>query len=50
MKKQMKKLVLAKETVALITLSQVAGGGPTALCTPSWNCPTFACQSGKYPC
>jgi hypothetical protein len=51
MKKQAKKLKLAKETVAAL-LPQVAGG-ITALCNTVRNCPTGpqACpQSGKYPC
>ena len=49
-KKTVKKLMLAKETVAAL-LPQVAGG-ITAACTPTWNCgPTnLDCQSGKYPC
>jgi hypothetical protein len=50
-KKTVRKLVLAKETVAAL-LPQVAGG-ITAACTPTWNCgPTknLDCQSGKYPC
>ena len=50
MKKKIKKLVLAKETVAAL-LPQVAGGA-TAPCPLTWNCgPThLECQSGKYPC
>lgn len=58
MKKQMKKLILAKETVrALVSGPSVAGGATdpgvcasrfcsvpcTVECTPD-------CQSGKYPC
>lgn len=46
-KKTVKKLVLAKETVAAL-LPQVAGGITSACAT--WNCPTYECQSGKYPC
>jgi hypothetical protein len=51
MKKKLKKLALAKETVSLIT-APVVGGVITALCTPTWTCPTDPniCQSGKYPC
>jgi len=52
MKKQAKKLKLAKETVAAL-LPQAAGGVLTALCNTVRNCPTGpeACpQSGKYPC
>jgi hypothetical protein len=52
MKKSMKKkLVLSKETMGSL-LAQASGGVITALCTPTWNCPTDPniCQSGKYPC
>jgi hypothetical protein len=52
-KKTVKKLVLAKETLAAL-LPQVAGG-VTAGCETlpcTTGCPTgpIACQSGKYPC
>ena len=49
-KKKVKKLELAKETVALIT-ETVVGGAPTDLCN-TFRCPTDPniCQSGKYPC
>jgi hypothetical protein len=48
MKKKVKKLVLAKETVAAL-LPEVTGGA-TINCTQ--YCPTgpVECQSGKYPC
>jgi hypothetical protein len=51
MKKQVKKLVLSKETVSLITAS-VVGGAITDLCN-TFRCPPTDpnfCQSGKYPC
>jgi hypothetical protein len=52
MKKQMKKLVLAKETVAalIVSPSHVAGGATLAVCMPTWYCTTGCPQSGKYPC
>lgn len=51
MKKQIKKLVLSKETVSLMT-AYVVGGAITDLCN-SFRCPPTdpnICQSGKYPC
>ncbi len=50
MKKKVKKLVLAKETIAAL-LPQVTGGA-TALCPRTQYCPTgpVPCQSGEYPC
>lgn len=51
MKKQMKKLVLSKETIALVN-PKVVGGAITDLCN-TFRCPPtdpFFCQSGKYPC
>jgi hypothetical protein len=51
MKKQVKKLVLSKETISLITAS-VVGGAITDLCN-TFRCPPTNpdfCQSNKYPC
>ena len=51
MKKQVKKLVLSKETLSLMTGS-VVGGAITDLCN-TFRCPPTdpnICQSGKYPC
>lgn len=48
MKKQMKKLTLSKETIALVNAT-VVGGAITDLCN-TFRCPTNLCQSGKYPC
>lgn len=49
-KKTVKKLVLSKETVSLMS-EQVVGGAITDLCN-TLRCPTNPniCQSGKYPC
>ena len=51
MKKKMKKLALAKDTVSLIT-APVVGGALTTLCVQTLRCPTNPniCQSGEYPC
>jgi hypothetical protein len=49
-KKTVKKLVLSKETVSLITAT-VVGGALTDLCG-TFRCPTDPniCQSGQWPC
>jgi len=50
-KKKVKKLVLSKETVSLIT-APVVGGAITDLCN-TFRCPPTnpdLCQSNKYPC
>ncbi len=49
MKKQTKKLKLAKETISLITAS-VVGGAPTDRCNTFW-CPTYDCSTNQqYAC
>jgi hypothetical protein len=49
-KRQVKKLVLSKETIALVNAT-VVGGAITDRCN-TFPCPTDPniCQSGKYPC
>ena len=49
-KKQLKKLVLSKETIALVN-AMVVGGAITDRCNmiPYPTDPNI-CQSGKYPC
>jgi hypothetical protein len=51
MKKQVKKLVLAKETLSLIA-APVVGGAITGFCAGTLRCPTAPdyCQSGAHPC